>query len=74
MLVDVNNNFNSAEDKVQEALGMKKAYSINAYNTTQGCGCSGIIALSHSKALAKYLKHLPAEITENMTFKVILCE
>ena len=59
MSVNVNNNFNSAEDKVQFALGTMKAYSINFKHTDGGSCCPGIIALTPGEAIIKVLKGCP---------------
>ena len=55
MSVDVNNNFNSPEDKMQYALGTMNAYSVSVKCKSSGSGCSGIIALNHIDALIKVL-------------------
>ncbi|KKL94799.1 hypothetical protein LCGC14_1861060 [marine sediment metagenome] len=75
MSVDVNNTFNSAEDRVQYALGSMDAYSINMeYSDGSGASCvPGIVALNHTEALIKYLKHLPPT-SQDYTLKVNLCE
>ena len=59
MQVDVNNGFNSAEDKVQYALGSMDAFAIRATHISNNSGANfpGIIALNHAQALIKFLGH-----------------
>ena len=81
MPVDINNNFNSAEDRIQYALGTMNAYSINIESTnvvpsgvTPAAACyPGIIALNHAWALKKFLEHCP-DMIQGFSLKVNLCE
>ncbi len=75
MSVDVNNAFNSDEDKVQYALGTMQAYSVTAEHIKGNCGscCPGIIALDPAKALAKFLDCLPMNAQDH-TLSVSPCE
>ncbi|KKM78973.1 hypothetical protein LCGC14_1354560 [marine sediment metagenome] len=75
MQVDVNNTFNSAEDRVQYALGSMDAFSIMVEHTFyhNGANYPGIIALSPAEALIKFLKHCPKAAEDN-TIQVNLCE
>lgn len=61
MPVDIDNTFNSAEDKVQYALGTMNAYSViveNIYKNTIVSASSypSIIALTYEDAFIKVLK------------------
>ncbi len=53
MPVDVNNNFNSAEERVQYALGSMQAYSVNVESKDGNCGACypGIIVQNHARML-----------------------
>jgi len=55
MSVDVNNNFNSPEDKVQLALGLMKSYSINFRHTDGSSCCPGVIAFYPGEAILKVI-------------------
>ncbi len=76
--VDVNNTpdvFNSAEDKVQLALGVMQLYTIKIKNdyTYETFQYPGIIALTHAEALIKFLKYC-SFYAKNHLFRVIECE
>ena len=83
-VVDVDNNFNTDEDKIQLALGTMQAYSINVEhickNTIVGVACyPGIIALTCTEALAKFLQHISiasyhSTYAHDLTVRVSLCE
>jgi len=76
MQVDINNIFNSDEDKVQYALGTMKAYLIKFrnYYTSHDCGeYGGIIAIDHASALIKFLKFHPEKVQDNL-IRVLLCQ
>ena len=84
MPVDVDNNFNSAEDKVQYALGTMNVYSVTIEHTyknkvVSGANYAGIIALNRIEALTKILHsiasasfHLIDE--QDLTLRVNLCQ
>lgn len=73
--MQVNNGLNSAEDLVQYALGSMQAYSVSVESKDGNCGACypGIIAMSHSAALMKFLWHYPKEAQDN-SLQVNLCE
>ena len=75
MQVDVNNTFNSLEDRVQYAVGSMDAFSINLEHINLSCGACypGIIAMNYAEALIKFLKHCPSEV-KDYSIKVALCE
>ena len=79
MPVDVNNNFNSAEERVQYALGTMQAYSIGVESKDGSYSYSaanypGIIAQNPAEALKKLLEHSSRIISEHCTLRVNLCE
>ena len=80
MPVDVDNTFNSAEDKVQYALGTMQAYSVVVECKSSGTSCTGILALNHMGATIKVLSHYSVELSQDLlpqdTLKtqVSLCE
>jgi len=72
---NIDNAFNSAEDLVQYALGSMDVYSIVVESKDGRCGACypGIIAMSHSAALMKFLWHYPKEAQDSL-LQVNLCE
>ena len=73
-VVDVNNNFNSAEDRVQYALGTMDAYTISMESIDGSCGSNtpGIIALNHTEALIKFSRFLKIQQhEEDYSLKVV---
>ena len=82
MPVDINNNFNSAEERVQYALGTMQAYSIGVESKDGSYSYSvanypGIIAQNPTEALKKLLEHLEHSsriISGHCTLRVNLCE
>ncbi len=78
MSVDVYNNFNSIEDRVQYALGSMGVYGISMeYTDGSGASCiPGIIALNHTEALIKYSRFLKSiQHKGDYSLKVVcLCE
>lgn len=85
MSVDVNNNFNNAEDKIQYALGTMQAYSVVVehickHTITGGACYPGIIALNCSEALTKFLHFYNNSLNssthddQDLTLRITLCE
>ena len=75
--MQVNNNFNSAEDLIQLALGSMNAYSVNMeYKDGSGASCvPGIVALNHTEALIKFLSWFSKIASQqDYSLKVNLCE
>lgn len=75
MQVDVNNTFNSAEDRIQYAVGSMDAYSIKVDHKKLNCAANyaGIVAMNHAEALIKFLRHCP-EQAQDHSIQVNLCE
>ena len=80
MQVNVNNTFNSAEDKIQYALGLMHTYSIAVTCKKSGSSCVGILALTPMDAIIKVWSHYSVELQQDLlpqdTLKihVNLCE
>ena len=80
MPVDINNTFNSAEDKVQYALGTMQAYSIvvkyqELYTIVLEMCYSGIIALTPEEALIKIVSYRALKDNlDHQRYEVSLCE
>lgn len=74
---NIDNAFNSAEDKMQYALGTMRAYYINVSTSdgSSGEGVSGIIAPNHTEALIKFfLNRDYSKETRDFSVYIGLCE
>ena len=85
MSVDIDNTFNSVEDRIQYALGTMNAYSVIVEhiceNTIVGAASyPGIIALTHENAFIKVLKwRSPIKLNNQdqytrVVYRASLCE